>query len=112
MANPTAVFETNKGTFKAEVYTGERLEDQLEEQTRYAHASERWLRYESGADVIELTSLYEWYGGDFEQVADSILDYAALHDRELASDLAQGHEPSVRFMTYDWSLNRQTAPNN
>ena len=27
MANPTAVFETNKGTFKAEVYTGERLSE-------------------------------------------------------------------------------------
>ena len=56
---------------------------------------------------VELTRLYEWYGGDFEQVADSIVDYAARYDGELSRDLESGHRPKVRFLDYDWSLNEQ-----
>lgn len=92
---------------RAEAYSGERLEEQLEEQTRGAHRSERWLRYHAGADTLELTSLYEWYGGDFEQVAGSIIEYAARYREDLSRDLAAGHSPTVRFLDYDWSLNEQ-----
>lgn len=92
---------------RSEAYSGERLEEQLEAQARFTHESERWLRYRAGADTIELTSLYEWYGGDFEQVAGSVLAYVGRYDDDLSSDLAAGHEPEVRFLDYDWSLNRQ-----
>ena len=92
---------------RAEAFTGERLESQLEEQTIYSHSHDRWMRYEPGADVVWLTSLYQWYGGDFEQVAGSILAFAARYDENLASDLAAGHEPEVRFLDYDWSLNER-----
>ena len=95
---------------RSEAYTGKRLEVQLEAQTRFTHESERWLRYRAGADSIELTSLYEWYGGDFEQVAGSVLAYAARYDADLEYDLSQGHEPEVRFLDYDWSLNEQASP--
>jgi hypothetical protein len=92
---------------RSEAYTGDRLEEQLEDQTRSAHLSDRWIRYRSGEGEVELTSLYEWYGGDFEQVADSILDYAARYRSDLADDLAAGQQIAVRFLDYDWSLNEQ-----
>ena len=90
-----------------QAYTGELLESQLEGQARYSHEHDRWLRYEAGAETIELTSLYEWYGSDFEQVAETVLDYAASYSETLAGDLASGHRPQVRFLEYDWSLNQQ-----
>jgi hypothetical protein len=92
---------------RTEAYTGDRLEEQLAGQTRFTHESDRWVRYESGSDTLYLTSLYDWYGGDFEQVADSVLEYVALHRADLAADLAAGHEPKIRFLSYDWSLNVQ-----
>ncbi len=55
-----------------EVYRAERLEEQLEEQTRYAHTHERWFRMHATKGVIHLTKLYKWYGGDFEQVAGTV----------------------------------------
>jgi hypothetical protein len=88
-----------------EAYTGERLEEQLEARTVYTHSRDRWLRYEPGADTIHLTSLYDWYGADFEQVAGSVLDFVAGYDADLARDLEAGHRPKVRFLDYDWALN-------
>ena len=92
---------------RAEAYTGDRLEQQLEDQTRFTHGNERWLRYERGNATIELTSLYEWYAGDFEQVGGSVVEYAARYSEDLATDLAAGHVPTVRYLDYDWSLNAQ-----
>lgn len=92
---------------RTEAYTGEQLEEQLEGQALYSHSHDRWMHYRPGADIVELTSLYSWYGGDFEQVADSIVDFAARYNEDLRRDLAAGHEPSVQFLDYDWSLNEQ-----
>lgn len=90
---------------RREAYTGPRLDRQLEEQARFTHAHEGWVRYQRGAEVIRLTRLYDWYGGDFEQVAGSVLAYVAQYRADLATDLAAGHEPQIRFLDYDWSLN-------
>lgn len=92
---------------RSEAYTGELLEEQLEDQTSFSHANERWLRYQAGADFVELTALYQWYGDDFEQVAGTVLDYVASYSEALATDLEAGHNPTVRYLDYDWTLNAQ-----
>jgi hypothetical protein len=94
---------------RTEAYTGERLEEQLETQTRFTHASERWVVYRPDDDLIELTSLYDWYRGDFEQVAGSILDYVALYREDLRLGLQTGLDIKVRFLDYDWSLNERDS---
>ncbi len=94
---------------RTEAYEGRLLEEQLAGQTRFTHDSERWVRYSPGADTLQLTSLYDWYGGDFEQVAGSVLEFVARHRADLAADLAAGHEPGIRFLSYDWALNVQGA---
>ena len=88
---------------RREAYTGARLGDQLEDQTRRVHDDERWLRYESGAGTLDLTPLYEWYRGDFEQVAGTIIDHVARYRDDLHAD----DQPALRFLDYDWSLNDQ-----
>lgn len=92
---------------RTEAYTGERLEEQLESQTRFTHDSERWVVYRPDDDVVELTSLYDWYRGDFEQVAGSILDYVAIYREDLRLGLQAGLDIKVRFLDYDWSLNER-----
>jgi len=94
---------------RREAYVGAQLDEQLEDQARRVHADGRFLRYAGGAGRIELTSLYEWYGGDFEQIAGSVVDYAARYRPDLAADLETGRRPTPRFIDYDWSLNRQPA---
>lgn len=89
---------------RAEAYAADRLEEQLGDQARHVHTHPRWLRWDGG-DAIALTSLYKWYGGDFEQVAGSVLAFVARDVPALAARLEGGRPPEIRWLDYDWSLN-------
>jgi uncharacterized membrane protein YdjX (TVP38/TMEM64 family) len=90
---------------RSEAYQAERLETQLESQTRYVHTHDRWFRFEETAGRVYLTKLYDWYGGDFEQQAGSVLAYVAGYDPKLEAALAREGEPQIVWLDYDWSLN-------
>lgn len=90
---------------RGEAYVGSRVEEQLEEQTRYVHDNDKWFRFEPQQNTAHLTSLYKWYGGDFEQVAGSVLKYAARYAPPLEAALDAGKEPKVEWQNYDWTLN-------
>lgn len=93
-----------------EAYTAERLEEQLQAQAVYVHTHDRWFQFDPKANTLKLTSLYSWYGGDFEQVAGSVVKYAARYSAPLQKALDAGHAPKVQFLDYDWSLNNQDTP--
>jgi uncharacterized membrane protein YdjX (TVP38/TMEM64 family) len=88
-----------------EAYVGDRIEQQLEEQAKYVHTHHRWLRFNQQDNIIYLTQLYKWYGGDFEQVAGSVLTFAARYVPTLELVLDDGRKPQVRWLQYDWTLN-------
>jgi hypothetical protein len=90
---------------RPEAYTGRRLEEQLQGQARIVHAGERWFRFDTAEDVVHLTKLYDWYGGDFEQADGSVVAHAARHVPALREALAAGRSPRIRWLEYDWSLN-------
>jgi uncharacterized membrane protein YdjX (TVP38/TMEM64 family) len=92
---------------RQDAYRADRLESQLEEQTRLVHADERWLRYDEKENAVHLTMLYHptWYGGDFRQAAGSALQYAARYSPALQRALEAGRQPAIRWIDYDWSLN-------
>ncbi len=90
-----------------EAYTAGRLERQLAEQAEYVHTHDRWFRYDAQRDVVYLTSLYNWYGDDFEQVAGSILQFAARYSPGLKTMLDGGETPGIVWLDYDWSLNER-----
>jgi len=92
---------------RAEAYSASRLEEQLADQTRYVHTHDRWFQYKRGAEVVQLTKLYDWYGGDFAQVAESVLAYAATHSDELKEMRKKGQPPRIEWLSYDWSLNQR-----
>ncbi|MBW3597529.1 MAG: DUF547 domain-containing protein, partial [Planctomycetes bacterium] len=90
---------------RQDAYTGERLEEQLAEQTEYVHTHPRWLRFDAERNVVHLTELYQWYGTDFEQYAPSVLDYAARYAPELKKALDSPVPPRIEWIKYDWALN-------
>jgi hypothetical protein len=95
---------------RRDAYTGERVAEQLAEQGRIIHTDgSRWFRYDREAGVVDLTPLYQWYAGDFEQVAGSVLDYAGIYAPELRRDIERGERPGIRWLEYDWSLNTQES---
>lgn len=95
---------------RREAYVGARIEEQLEAQAQYVHSHPRWFRYDAASGVAQLTSLYDWYGGDFTQVAGSPLQFAARWSPALRADLEREREVDVRWLDYDWRLNEPGSP--
>ncbi len=90
-----------------EAYTSDRVEEQLDAQARYVHDHETWFAFDPSADRVSLTKLYSWYGNDFEQVAGSVLEYAARYSEPLNQTLGAGATPQIEWLSYDWALNSQ-----
>jgi uncharacterized membrane protein YdjX (TVP38/TMEM64 family) len=90
---------------RSEAYVGSRVNEQLEDQARYVHTHDRWFKFEPDKNVVHLTSLYKWYGSDFEQVAGSVLNFAARYSPQLKAALDAGRKPKVEWLDYDWTLN-------
>ena len=88
-----------------EAYQAQRIEAQLEDQSRYVHSHDRWFRYQPGAKEVHLTKLYDWYGSDFRQVAGSVLDFAARYSSALEGALEKDEKPRIKWLDYDWTLN-------
>ena len=88
-----------------EAYTGAGLEAQLADQTAYTHSHDRWLVFDTLSNTLHLTALYDWYGGDFKVVADSVLDYVAEQAPAVRAAIEAGHTPEIIWLDYDWKLN-------
>lgn len=96
---------------RTEVFTGARINEQLEDQAREVHTNARWFSYDRDAGVVHATELYRWYGGDFEQFDGGVLRHAAKYVPELRKDLETAHSPRIEWIRYDWSLNKRRRSN-
>jgi len=89
-----------------EAYLAERLEKQLDDQARQFLATLAKNRVDAGTRRVYLSSIFKWYGADFEKKHGSVL--AALQPywpKESAPALGQGRF-KIRYTDYDWSLNQ------
>jgi len=96
---------------REEAYTGEKLEQQLTEQTErfLADTSRNYIK----GDNFYMSSIFKWYGDDFEKGfrgTKSIQSFVALYADALNLDDAQKNalnkaSLSIKFLDYDWNLN-------
>lgn len=98
---------------REEAYVGERLDAQLEEQTRRFLADRTRNRYNAGANALEVSEIFKWYREDFESGYQGIRSreqflarYAALladtpeHQKRVREGKAE-----IRHVDYHWALN-------
>ncbi|MEM7577180.1 MAG: DUF547 domain-containing protein [Planctomycetota bacterium] len=89
---------------RPEAYVADRLDEQLADQERIVHTSPKWQQYDDAGNVLKLTPLYDWYGEDFgDGSAASIIANAAPYVDGLNAD----DTPTLDWLPYDWSLNKQ-----
>jgi uncharacterized membrane protein YdjX (TVP38/TMEM64 family) len=88
-----------------EAFVARRLDAQLDDQMRYAHTHDRWLRFDADRGVLRLTKLYDWYGSDFTQSGVTVEAYAAQYAPALKAVLDSGRRVTRRWLAYDWDLN-------
>ncbi len=98
---------------RPEAYVGNRLDDQLEQQTQLFLSDSSHNRVEDS--VIKLSSIFKWYREDFEQgwlgyhrLEDFLIAHAAALNLSTAmkAQLKTG-DVAIEFLDYDWQLNEK-----
>lgn len=99
---------------RAEAYIGNRLNDQLNQQTQLFLSNPNHNRTEN--DVVKISSIFKWYRADFERgwmgynrLEDFLLDYA--DELKLTKPLVlklNSQDSKIVFLKYNWSLNSLT----
>jgi hypothetical protein len=100
-------------------FSGESLDQQLDNETRFFLTEERNFKIDHDEKVIYLSSIFKWYEKDFTiwyatkfpGRESSLLSYIDLYlAPEKAEELkAIGISYSLRFVSYDWRLNDQQS---
>ncbi|WP_439106076.1 DUF547 domain-containing protein [Congregibacter sp.] len=97
---------------RAEAYSGDTIDAQLEEQTQSFLADPSRNRFEDGG--LEVSSIFKWYRGDFEKGWRGYNDLESFLGHygnslnlsaEQVSKLNAG-EITIDFLDYDWRLNK------
>jgi hypothetical protein len=84
-------------------YTGEKLDDQLDEACNFALNDERWVKIND--KEILISKIFDWYKGDFRTHSGSIREFIAKYrQKDLAAITDKTRD--LKFMDYDWSLNK------
>ena len=96
---------------RAEAYTGEKLQRQLEDATRL-FLSDRDRNYLDG-DTAWVSRLFDWYEEDFQRGWDGVdsvpefllryVDALGMDETDIAR--MKGGEIRLRYLDYDWGLN-------
>lgn len=80
---------------RSEAYTAERLDDQLDDQSRAYLATPAGLVINRKKGTAMISAIFKWYGGDFP----SVHAFIEKHSSESIQDL------KIKYLNYDWSLN-------
>ena len=79
-------------------YTPDKLENQLELQTRIAINDPNFLKYKNGD--LKLSQIFKWYTKDFGGSTKSIISFINKYRDEMVSSSSK-----TSYYPYDWSLN-------
>ena len=80
---------------RSEVYTGERLDAQLDDQSRVYLTSPLGMRIDRAKGEVQISAIFKWYGDDFT----SVPAFVSKHSGQKVNGL------KIRYLNYDWSLN-------
>jgi Protein of unknown function, DUF547 len=94
---------------RPEAYRGALLDGQLADQARRFLADRSRNRYDATSDHLQLSKIFDWYGGDFER-AGSVATFLAAYAEQLSGDAAIQRRIAaatvpLEFLDYDWRLN-------
>jgi len=80
---------------RSEAYIAEKLDDQLDDQSRQYLASPAGLMMNRAKGTVRISSIFKWYGSDFSSVTEFI-------EKQSGKSL---NGLNIRYLKYDWSLN-------
>jgi hypothetical protein len=98
---------------REEAFVAERLESQLEEQTRRFMSDRSRNRWNTTKQQLEVSKIFDWYGEDFRLGHKGIHSLAAfcaryadgLADAPAERERIRAMAVKIDFLDYDWKLN-------
>ncbi len=106
---------------RQEAYTGKQLEKQLDDQAKKFLGNSQGFRVDSQNNAIYLSSIFKWFGEDFEKnygqtenieglnkTETAIVNYASQYVNSQAQKFLEKGGYKVKYSNYDWSLNVQS----
>ncbi len=95
---------------RAEAFTAEGLDDQLDEQVRAWLADPARNRFDAEKRKLEVSQLFNWFAADFERDAGSVQAWIARYaPPEHADWLRAARAPRLDYLEYSWRLNDASA---
>jgi len=86
-------------------YVGASIDAQLDEAARTFVRDESKNRYDAATHTLALSSIFDWFEGDFTRGGKTLVEFVARHLDEGARAAVTARAPTVTFLDYDWSLN-------
>jgi uncharacterized protein DUF547 len=104
---------------RVEPYSGERLEEQLADQSRRFLAREDRFRIDREGQRVYLSKILEWFGGDFVEAypppdgsddpQKATLAFVATYLPKADAEFIRAGDYSVSYLKYDWTLNERSS---
>lgn len=89
---------------RREAYTAERIEAQLDENTRVWLANTKLNQFLPERNVASVSAIFKWYEDDFGS-ARELRAFLARHAAEGKGEFLSRPEAKLTFKSYDWGLN-------
>jgi len=109
---------------RSEPYSGEKLEEQLADQSRRFLADPGNFRIDAGQGVLYLSSIFKWFGDDFARVYGqngrfkeygskdrALMDFISANVVEDVRSALVSGKWKIKFMDYNWALNERKPKN-
>lgn len=86
-------------------YRADGLGAQLDDAARSFVRDESKNRYDAATHTLALSSIFQWFEGDFTRGGGTLVDFVSPYLDDEARAALRARPPTVTFLDYDWSLN-------
>ena len=105
---------------RTEPYTGDQLDDQLDQQVNRFLTNPKGLRIDREANIVYLSKIFEWFGEDWKPSYEVDSGFTGNQNEQAVLNFISGYlgaddqvyliegNYQVKYMDYDWSLNDQS----
>lgn len=107
---------------RREPYEGDKLDQQLDDQTRRFLGDSEKFRIDRSNGVVYLSEIFKWFGGDFvnkyspetnigghDKKDSAVLNFIAKHLDDTQKGYILAGNFKIKYVDYDWTLNEQKA---
>lgn len=107
---------------RGEPYEGNRLDEQLDDQTRRFLGDSAKFKIDSRKDSLHLSEIFKWFADDFvkkhapenkigrhDKKISAVLNFIAPYLTDARKNYVLAGKYKIKYIDYDWSLNEQRA---